>query len=697
MQLLHVQNNKIKIMRKLYYIILGVFVLVGCLDEERDLSFVDSLVAPSNVAATYSVTQDNTGLVTITPTADGANGFKVYFGDGTTDFADVEIGQSVDHIYAEGNYMVKIEAFNISGKKTEATQELVVSFKAPENLMVTVENNASISKQVDITAAADYATMYEFYSGESGVTQPVATANIGESLSYAYQTPGDYDIRVVAKGAAIATTEYTATFTVTEILAPTAAAATPINREAVDVISLFSDAYTDVSVDTWNTVWSAANFEDVMVAGNATKKYTALNFNGIETVGAPVNASNMEFIHLDIWTPNITAFRVKLVDFKEDGFGGANGDTEAELSFTPTQGEWVSLDIPLADFAAAGMNSFSDINQYIISSDPSGEGIVFIDNVYFWKNPTDTSSQLIEGFEGTAPVFTSFGGASVEVVTNPDMSGVNTSSKVARLIKGNGAEIWAGGFFDVSSPLDLTNFSKISVKTWSPKQGITVRLKLETSDPNLFHEVDSTTSVANAWEELVYDFSSAPTLDYIRVVIFFDFGTNGDGSEYYYDDINLINDSGGIPPLIFQDFEATAPAFTSFGGANVEVITNPDMSGVNMTSKVARLIKGNGAEVWAGGFFDVPTALDLDTYSKISVKTWSPKQGITVRLKLETSDPNLFHELDATTSVANAWEELVYDFSSAPKQDYIRVVIFFDFGVNGDGSEYYYDELTLTN
>ena len=38
--------------------------------------------------------------------------------------------------------------------------------------------------------------MFEFHSGEVGVTQPVATANIGETINYQYQTAGDYDVKV---------------------------------------------------------------------------------------------------------------------------------------------------------------------------------------------------------------------------------------------------------------------------------------------------------------------------------------------------------------------------------------------------------------------------------------------------------------------------------------------------------------------
>jgi len=117
-----------------------------------------------------------------------------------------------------------------------------------------------------------------------------------------------------------------------------------------------------------------------------------LNFNGIETVASPINASaaGMEYLHMDVWTPNSTAFRVKLVDFLNDGFQGANGDTEAELSFSLAQEEWVSLHIPLADFTAAGMTAFADLNQLIISSDPSGASIVYVDNVYYSSEPLST-------------------------------------------------------------------------------------------------------------------------------------------------------------------------------------------------------------------------------------------------------------------------------------------------------------------
>jgi len=164
---------------------------------------------------------------------------------------------------------------------------------------------------------------------------------------------------------------------------PSQAAPTPTENEA-DVISLFSDAYTDVSVDTWRTDWSAATFEDVTVQGNPTKKYSELDFVGIETVANTVDASEMTHFHLDVWSADFTFFAVKLVDFGADGAFGGGDDVEHQLDFaTPVQGEWISYDLPLSDFT--GLTSRTNIAQYILVGQPTGANTVYVDNVYFHK------------------------------------------------------------------------------------------------------------------------------------------------------------------------------------------------------------------------------------------------------------------------------------------------------------------------
>jgi hypothetical protein len=49
-----------------------------------------------------------------------------------------------------------------------------------------------------------------------------------------------------------------------------------------------------------------------------------------------------------------------------------------------------------------------------------------------------------------------------------------------------------------------------------------------------------TTTVANQWETLVYDFSEAPDLEYVSFIVFYDFG-NTTGATYRVDEIQLID------------------------------------------------------------------------------------------------------------------------------------------------------------
>jgi hypothetical protein len=166
------------------------------------------------------------------------------------------------------------------------------------------------------------------------------------------------------------------------------AAPTPTVPEA-DVISLFSDAYTDVTVDRWTTDWDDTDFADVQVAGNATKLYTNLSFAGIEFVSEQIDATAMTHFHMDVWTPDPTAapaaFKIKLVDFGPDGDFNT-GTTEHEISLDDTTtpamatGAWVGLDIPLSDFT--GLTGRTNLAQLIISGDPNK---VYVDNVYFYR------------------------------------------------------------------------------------------------------------------------------------------------------------------------------------------------------------------------------------------------------------------------------------------------------------------------
>ncbi len=232
--------------------------------------------------------------------------------------------------------------------------------------------------------------------GDAPFTLTAPTSNSTGSWSYSSSntsvaTISGSTVTVVGIGTSIITAtqaaagaygEGTATATfVVSAPALTTAAPTPPVRNAANVISLFSNAYTNVTVDTWSAFWDNANVEDVSIGGNATKKYSNLFYAGVEFTSSTINATNMEKFHMDVYTPDATVFKVKLVDFGADGSYGGGDDVEHELGYTPTQNQWVSYDINLSDFT--GLVTRGHLAQMIfVGSDNS---TVYLDNIYFWR------------------------------------------------------------------------------------------------------------------------------------------------------------------------------------------------------------------------------------------------------------------------------------------------------------------------
>ena len=658
-------------------------VFFGCEEDDFELLSAD---APSNIVAQFDIMPDNSGVVKITPNADGATTFRVYFGDGSNESVELKLGESVEHTYPEGTYQVRIEAKGVTGLTSNVIQDLVVMFRAPENLEVTAEIDPSNPFQINVSATADYASGFEVYFDTSNTNEDPTMLPLGGTVSFEYPAVGEYTIRVVALSGGAETAEATTPVTIN---VPTEL---PIDFEAFDESTFIGFGGASAAViDNPDT-----NGNSSAKVGQIIKGAPEIWAGTVITTSAPIDFSSKKLMKLDVWSPRPGG---KLL-FKIENLNDGGIFIEKEVTLQGTS-SWEEVAIDFSDIDTS--NEYQKLVLFFdfgTAGDGSSDWTFYVDNIRQEIVPTGSETRLkVQDFEGVAPPFISFGNiAATEVIANPDPSGMNTTSNVAQLTKSNGSEVWAGTFFEVGSPLDLTNFSKIAVKTWSPKSGAVVKLKIENQDASITHEVDLNTSVANAWEELIYDFSGAPVADYIRIVIFFDFGNAGDDSVYYFDEIELVNDSGGSSSLLFQDFEGSAPTFISFGNiAATEVIANPDQSGINTTAQVAQLTKTNGSEVWAGTFFEVAAPLDLVTYSKIAVKTWSPKSGAVVKLKIENQDASITHEVDLNSGVANAWEELVYDFSAAPAADYVRVVIFFDFGNAGDDSVYYFDEYALTN
>ncbi len=155
---------------------------------------------------------------------------------------------------------------------------------------------------------------------------------------------------------------------------------------AADVISLFSGVYNDVPITTWRTDWSQGILTDIEIDGNPTKKYSRVNFVGIEATGDnSIDVNEMNYINFHIWTPNSSACRIKLVDFGADNAFDGGDDVEHELVIeNPLQEEWVNVNLALSDFT--GLTTRANISQIILASTPLGESTFYVDNVFFSKS-----------------------------------------------------------------------------------------------------------------------------------------------------------------------------------------------------------------------------------------------------------------------------------------------------------------------
>jgi len=532
-------------MKNIYKIIsfFVLTILMGCSNDNIDVD-LENIDAPANISALTTVTQDNTGKVTFLPTGEGATQYKINFGDGSTQSEYVSPGATVTHTYAEGSYKAKIIAMGINGKTTEVDHDVVVSFKAPQNLIVEVTNDLSVSKKVTVKATADFALFYDVYFGEAGKPDPVSVNN-GESISYVYQQEGVYTIRVISKSAAIQTTEYSVEVTAKLVLNPTTAAPPPPNRQAGDVISIYSAKYTNVAGTEFYPNWGqSTTLNEFDLAGDKMLNYNNLNYQGIALAdGVTIDVTGMEYFHMDVWTADLDKIETFLIS-KTNG--------EKAVAKNLTLNGWTSIDIPISAFTSQNL-TVADIFQLKLVGTPAGKN-VYIDNIYFYKAAAE-SIKLPLDFESATLTYAwgGFGNIDASIITNPNKTGINVSEKVLKLDKKAGAETWGGASLNLDNTLDYTKGTKVKINVWSPKVGADILYKMELStspkdgngNPSVNIEVHATTTVANAWQVLTFDLTSAPafstSINYDRIILFPDFGVTGTGTSYYFDEIKQSN------------------------------------------------------------------------------------------------------------------------------------------------------------
>lgn len=175
-----------------------------------------------------------------------------------------------------------------------------------------------------------------------------------------------------------------------EVLGEFETAPIPPVRDPADVISIFSDAYTNVPVDYYNGYFldgfqTTQGQNDIFIDDDNIIAYTELNFVAIGTFFdvAPINTNNMTHIHVDINVQEAIQSGDYIKLQLHNDVGGA--ETSAFVTIDGSQlasNEWVGIDIPLDDFTALAARN--EIGLIFFISDATISSI-YVDNVYYYK------------------------------------------------------------------------------------------------------------------------------------------------------------------------------------------------------------------------------------------------------------------------------------------------------------------------
>ncbi len=365
-------------MMKKINIILSFLVLLAAVIScsvpdgiSQDVTF-DKTVAPDDVAALFDITNDNSGKVTITPSASGAGTYSVYFGDSTTNPALVQFGANVNHQYEEGNYNVKIVANGLNGVNTEETFPLTVIFRAPENLVVTFTKNGH---RLNVKASALYAASFLVYFGDSGAGEVGTPLESNGEVSHNYPAAGIYSVKVIALSGGVAQTEKISAVTITDPFE------LPITFDNPNVVYSF--------------VTSGLTFQKVVNPNVSGINISATVGKFFKVVGSPANSASTSLLDnpidfstgnkVRVWVYNTTASNVgkKLNVELQSAVGGtpANGVAILKVPLTTT-GTWEEL---VFDFSTiSGIPATTKFNQLVFRFNDGTTGrneTFYIDNI----------------------------------------------------------------------------------------------------------------------------------------------------------------------------------------------------------------------------------------------------------------------------------------------------------------------------
>jgi hypothetical protein len=357
-----------KHIKKLLVFFIAIGFLASCEEAETSYALQD-VSAPTNVKAIFDISQDDTGTVKVTPTAIGATSYEIFFGDKDNESPKVTApGETVNHIYAEGEFTLRIVAIGLTGLTSELSRIVTIAFRAPSGLTAAIVITPTNPFEITVTPSATNVTVYDVFFGDVENEEP-KTIMAGESTTHLFALAGEYVVRIVARGAGSATTEITQTITIS-------GAADPI---------VLPITFDDLSVNYAFVTFNGSSFEvldnpSLTGANTVASKVGAITNSGAAfeggafNLGTPVDFSGAnKTVAMKFWSNVAVPILLKF----EGGLNAAR-DNEVVANHGGTGWEVVSF-----NFTTNGIKSFingaPDNGEPFIPTGQYATIVIFVD------------------------------------------------------------------------------------------------------------------------------------------------------------------------------------------------------------------------------------------------------------------------------------------------------------------------------
>lgn len=345
---------------------------------------------------------------------------------------------------------------------------------------------------------------------------------------------------------------------------------------------------------------SGATGATITITGTNFTTATAVNFGGVPAASFTIVNDNT--ITAVVASGNSGSVAVT----NPDGFDALAGftyipPTPTVTSFTPTgAGQFGSvtitgtnfINVSAVTFGGTPAAGFTVVNSTTITATvgAGASGSVVVVNA--------GGNGSLGGFTFRAPIGLpiTFGNPAVDYTTTDfggpiqvssiDVDPTNGSNQVLKIIKGAGAQLWAGTTLGkdfapkvnnggLSAPIPFTATGKImTARVYSPMPvGTPIRCKVEnTANGGISAEVDAFTTVQNGWSTLFWNLTGVNIANtYDKISFFMNFGTPGNAGTFYLDDVDYY----------------PSPTISSFAPTSATTGNTVTITGTNFTGTTA--------------------------------------------------------------------------------------------------------------